>query len=114
MNAMLTLPHPPSLNRYWRHNRGRTHLSAEGLLYRRLVATECGGVRLGQGRLRVSIDWHPPDKRRRDIDNILKSIFDALEHAGVYADDSQIDELTVARLETAPSGKVVIGLEVIK
>ena len=25
----LTLPYPPSANRYWRHNRGITHLSAE-------------------------------------------------------------------------------------
>ena len=28
--ASITLPWPPSNNRYYRHNRGRTHVSAEG------------------------------------------------------------------------------------
>ncbi|EFH6703990.1 hypothetical protein ITZ39_004598 [Escherichia coli] len=34
----ITLPWPPSNNRYYRHNRGRTHISAEGQAYRDNVA----------------------------------------------------------------------------
>ena len=34
----ITLPWPPSNNRYYRHNRGRTHVSAEGQAYRANVA----------------------------------------------------------------------------
>ncbi|HGU8496160.1 crossover junction endodeoxyribonuclease RusA, partial [Escherichia coli] len=34
----ITLPWPPSNNRYYRHNRGRTHVSAEGQAYRDNVA----------------------------------------------------------------------------
>ncbi|HAI9572109.1 TPA: hypothetical protein HL151_00045 [Escherichia coli] len=34
----ISLPWPPSNNRYYRHNRGRTHISAEGQAYRDSVA----------------------------------------------------------------------------
>jgi crossover junction endodeoxyribonuclease RusA len=41
-----------------------------------------------------------PDNRCRDLDNILKALQDALQDAGVYNDDHQIDDLRVTR--TAP------------
>ena len=95
----LTLPHPPSVNHYWRHVGNRVLISREGRAYREDVRavvlakyfTAWGQV-LVTGRLRVSVDWYPPDKRRRDIDNIGKALFDAMGHAGIYEDDSQIDE----------------------
>lgn len=34
----ISLPWPPSNNRYYRHNRGRTHISAEGQAYRDSVS----------------------------------------------------------------------------
>ena len=34
----ISLPWPPSNNRYYRHNRGRTHISTEGQAYRDSVA----------------------------------------------------------------------------
>jgi crossover junction endodeoxyribonuclease RusA len=40
---------------------------------------------------------HAPDRRRRDLDNVLKSTLDSLTHAGVWDDDSQIDQLSVER-----------------
>lgn len=49
------------------------------------------------GRLAVSIRVYPPDKRRRDLDNLMKCLIDALQHAGMYQDDSQIDRLLVTR-----------------
>ena len=50
-------------------------------------------------RLSVLINAYPPDRRKRDLDNILKSLLDALQHARVYPDDSQIDRLTIIRNE---------------
>jgi crossover junction endodeoxyribonuclease RusA len=38
-----------------------------------------------------------PDRRRRDLDNLLKAVQDALAHAGVYDDDSQIVDLRIRR-----------------
>ena len=53
-----------------------------------------------EDRLIVTIEAYPPDKRKRDLDNILKSLLDALQHAGMYPDDSQIDVLSIARKTT--------------
>ena len=47
------------------------------------------------GRLRVEIEAFRPDKRRRDLDNLLKATLDGLAHAGVYEDDSQIIDLRI-------------------
>jgi crossover junction endodeoxyribonuclease RusA len=40
-----------------------------------------------------------------DIDNRVKAALDALTHAGVYDDDSQIDELFVARGDIVKGGR---------
>ncbi|NBW23084.1 MAG: RusA family crossover junction endodeoxyribonuclease, partial [Caulobacteraceae bacterium] len=48
----------------------------------------------------------PPDKRKRDLDNVLKSLLDALTHANVWDDDSQIDDLRIYRNIVAGMVKV--------
>ena len=39
--------------------------------------------------------WY--SRRRRDLDNILKSLLDSLTHAGVWEDDSQITDLRIRK-----------------
>jgi len=110
MTLKVGLPWPPSVNLYWRHGRGRTYIDKPGKTFRENVAAAIGGERLlMQGRLVVDIEAHPPDNRRRDLDNVLKALLDALEHAGVYEDDSQIDKLSIVRQEVRrPKGCVVV------
>jgi crossover junction endodeoxyribonuclease RusA len=43
----------------------------------------------------VEIILYPPDARRRDIDNYNKALFDALTHAGIWEDDSQVQRMLV-------------------
>lgn len=99
----LELPYPPSVNHYWRHSRGRHYISDEGKEYRRHVAMLFIGEQdehkhtTFTGRLAVTVTVYPPDKRRRDLDNTQKALLDALAFAGVYEDDSQIDDLRVVR-----------------
>ena len=101
------LPWPPSSNMIWRtsriNGRQRTYLTMEAKSYRQEVAyhyrTDCG---LGDSRLAIVIYATPKDKRKRDLDNLLKSPIDALMACGVFTDDSQVDKLEIIRL---PSDK---------
>jgi crossover junction endodeoxyribonuclease RusA len=94
-----TLPFPPSVNHYWRHNQGQFYVSKEGRLYRKRVYEECLIQRIKKvnGDLKLEIDIYPPDRRKRDIDNICKAVLDSLEHANVYDNDYQIAELILRR-----------------
>ena len=94
----LTLPWPPSVNRYWRNVKGRTITSADGRRYREEVMWKAGAAH-GKFTTPVSVEimaWYP-DKRRRDIDNVLKAPLDALTHAGVWSDDSLIKSLSIRK-----------------
>lgn len=93
-----TLPWPPSVNTYWRTFKGRMIISAKGREYRETVGDQMTLQKTVQhftGPLRVEIEAWRPDKRRRDLDNLLKATLDGLAHAGVYADDSQIVDLRI-------------------
>ena len=94
----ITVPWPPSVNRYWRQFQGRMIISAEGRKYREAIIQQVfieGLVKRLTGDLRVTIEAFRPDERRRDLDNLLKSTLDALAHAGLYEDDSQIRDLRI-------------------
>ena len=112
---LLTLPYPPSINHYWRRVGPRTLISREGRMFRRNVCALLagGGFRTPplDGRISLRMDAFPPDRRRRDLDNLQKSAIDALEHAGVFEDDSQIDLLITARRESVQGGRLEVRIE---
>lgn len=62
-------------------------------------------------RLRVTVDLYAPTRARIDIDNRLKALLDALTKAGVWGDDSLIDELTARRCAVVPGGRAVVRIE---
>jgi crossover junction endodeoxyribonuclease RusA len=112
---LLELPFPPSVNHYYRRWRGRTLISREGRKFRARVVSilAARGMRRLDGPLMVEVDVYPPDHRRRDIDNVQKSLFDAIQHGGVYRDDSQIDDIHIRRRTTFPGGKVIVRINTI-
>jgi crossover junction endodeoxyribonuclease RusA len=61
--------------------------------------------------LELCVDLHPPDKRRRDIDNGLKVLCDSLVRGGLILDDSQIHRLVVEKKSIIAQGKVVIRIQ---
>lgn len=93
--AELSLPWPPSINHYWRRVGNKTLISAAGRAYREHVVLLVRMERLKPftGPIRLEAVFHQPDKRRRDLDNLPKAMLDALQHAGLYGDDSQIQHL---------------------
>lgn len=111
MAETLLLPYPPSVNHYWRTFRGRTLVSKEGREYRSKIVAALGIRKPLQGDIAIKIDVYPPDKRRRDLDNVLKSLLDGLAHGGVYEDDSQIGHIDLLRCCVAPPGRVVVAVE---
>lgn len=112
----LELPYPPSTNHYYRRVGPRTLISREGRRFRERVCSmlRASGVRPLAGRLRVEIDVNPPDRRRRDLDNLLKSLLDAIQHGGVYGDDSQIESLTIVRRGPVDGGRVHVLIRVME
>jgi len=109
----LELPFPPSLNHYYRHLGHVTLISRRGREYRNLVIALLAkqGIRPLVGALNLELELYPPDRRRRDADNAMKALLDALAHAGVYQDDSQIMHLEVWKLPPVAGGKAVVHLE---
>jgi crossover junction endodeoxyribonuclease RusA len=69
------------------------------------------GSKRFEGRLSVTVDIYPPDRRKRDLDNVLKALFDGITHAGVWEDDSQIDELHVYRRDRVEHGLCIVEVE---
>jgi len=117
----ITLPWPPSVNRYYRSINGRQILSKTGRQYKKdvayLLAEYC--IRYGlpmHGDLRVSVEYFPPSRRKYDIDNFLKALLDALEVSadqlnGAYVNDSQIIELHVSKGgAVGKPGKVIVRI----
>lgn len=97
---MIAMPWPPSVNTYWRHVGAKVLISANGRQYREAVRQQAAAEhwpQFGDKRLAVDIEAFMPDRRRRDLDNVLKAALDSLTHAGIWADDSQIDSLTIRR-----------------
>ena len=114
----LELPFPPSVNRYWRHVAAgggvRVLLSSEGRRYKAAVGARLRAGASGEpltGRLAVEVRLYPPDRLRRDIDNFGgKALLDALTAAGVWRDDSQVDELRIRRCGVCPGGRCVVDI----
>jgi len=112
---MLNLPYPPSINHYWRRVGPRTLISREGRTFRRNVCALLGGggprKPPADGRIALAMDAFPPDRRRRDLDNLQKPVLDALEHAGIYEDDSQIDLLLTRRRNVVAGGRLDVRVD---
>jgi len=110
---MLEMPWPPSANRYWRNVGPRVLISRAGRQYRKQItelALVCRWPRLGDQRLKVKIVALPPDRRKRDLDNLLKATFDALEAAGIFDNDEQVDDFRVIRGPRVRGGSLQVSI----
>lgn len=112
------LPYPPSVNHYWKTGRifknGRSittrYKSQQANKFISDVKAIVGNVTTSSYRLGVEILVYPPDKRCRDIDNILKGVLDSLVTCGLMFDDEQIDDLRVIRCQKIQGGKITVKL----
>jgi len=112
-----TFPFPPTVNTYWKRSKnGQMHLSSRAIEFRERVTIQMraafrAGVIQPTGRLAVLVLVYPPDRRKRDLDNLGKSLLDALQHSGLIRDDADIDDLRFLRRERVPGGKVDVEVK---
>lgn len=114
----LQLPQPPSINHYWglgiRNGKPYKYLNNAGRKFRKDSMILCRGYfeTHFSGPCGLRVEWYVPDRKRRDIDNILKPILDVLQYLNCYKDDSQVIRLDVTKIiEKGCSSYVIITLE---
>jgi len=104
MTFSCSLPWPPTVNNYYTVARGRKIISKKGRQFKKdcflhiiPAFKKMDGPLVGDLILTIGVCM--PDKRRRDLDNLLKPILDVLGLYGVYEDDSQIVDLRIRSVE---------------
>ncbi len=111
----LELPWPPSLNHYYRHVGPRVLISRDGRKYREIVAgiVRQSGAKMLEGPIAMYGVFYPPDRRRRDLDNVGgKVLIDSLQGAGLFQDDCQIKKINLEMREPMPpKGLACIRIE---
>lgn len=100
----IVIPRPPSVNRLWRMGNGRMYRSAEyvGWLNKCMVLAKEKRFPAILGKYKLMIRVARPDKRRRDIDNIVKAASDFLQHAGIVQDDCLCEALYCKWVQDGP------------
>jgi len=116
MIGEISLPWP---SRYL-HPNARVHWSRKAFATSRSrwdadIATRAAGIsKLDLASLKATIVFHPPDKRRRDLDGMLsscKAYLDGISDA-IGIDDSAW-EIAIRRDEPVKNGAVKVILEIV-
>jgi crossover junction endodeoxyribonuclease RusA len=123
LSRRLVLPWPPSVNPschkhvltgknvqtgYYQlvliGKRPQIAITKAGWQFRERVEAAARANRAGTfaGRLVLTGHCYQPNNLRRDLDNILKALFDSLTHAAVWEDDSQVWELHLYKHDPQP------------
>ncbi|WP_018694250.1 RusA family crossover junction endodeoxyribonuclease [Algicola sagamiensis] len=113
----LTLPYPPTVNHYWQSFTAwragkkivKKTLSVKAKKFVNdvhfHVVKEKAAKRYATP-VEINIGVYLPDKRKRDLDNLLKGLFDALTKARVIEDDSLIHSFSIQRLGIESPGRI--------
>lgn len=113
----LTLPRPPSANRIWRIGNNKIHRSEEYRVWLRAAQWQIVAQakrRKIEGRFKLTMIAIRPDRRRRDLDNLIKPTLDALVKAEVVKDDTLcewIEAYWADPIEGKRIGNIIVTLE---
>ncbi|MGI9412094.1 MAG: RusA family crossover junction endodeoxyribonuclease [Hyphomicrobiales bacterium] len=100
----LTLPFPPTTNNLFRNVRGKGRVPTKN--YEQWMKRALGELMIQRparltGYVSVDLAFGIPDKRRRDLDNLMKAPLDCLVKFGVVEDDSKIIRISARWLGLA-------------
>src|SRR6476620_506431 len=105
----VTLPYPPSANRYWRKTKtGRVYVGVDAVKYREDV----WALTVREPRLvdpvAVALKFYRP-RKSGDLDNRIKILMDALQ-LNCLQDDSQVAEIHADRFEDKAQPRVEVEI----
>jgi crossover junction endodeoxyribonuclease RusA len=108
----LSLPFPPSVNSLWRVGRsGGMYRSPKYAEWRKSALWEVTAqvrTRKIKGEYKLTVHVVRPDKRHRDLDNIIKALSDILESSGVIENDKLCQHLEMKWVKDGPPCRVII------
>lgn len=113
----ITLPFPdrrlsPNTRYHWRARQEPKRTAREMACFTALQLAQEMSAPL-TGELRVAYRIHPPDRRRRDQDNIIASLKSAIDGVcqALAINDSQFKETVITWGEPVKGGQVVMEIE---
>ena len=112
---MIRLPWPPTVNHYYTIARNRKILSEKGRAYKEyavacMLVQKVAKLKEEDKPFSLSILARPPDRRRRDLDNILKPLIDSLVDYGAIPDDYMVDDIRIQRFEPVKDGQIEVQI----
>lgn len=109
----VTLPYPPSANRYWKIGNNRVYVSDEARSYKQDVCFRLIANRLttATGDVALTVRLFRPQKSG-DLDNRLKVLLDAMQGV-VYETDKQVTEIHAYRHDDKKNPRVEVEIKVL-
>lgn len=112
-SVVLQLPWPPSINSYWKRTRfGSVYVSREGKEFvgRAVQLISNLGESPLVGRIGFDAKFYPPNRQRRDLDNCLKVLIDAIQESKLIGNDYQIKKLSAEMFDPIQNGGAIVEL----
>lgn len=109
---VITMPYPPSYNRYWRTGpHGKGYISGEGRAFKARALAALIPMKLQPfgGPVKVTLKYYRP-RKSGDLDNNIKCLLDCLQGAA-YVNDSQIVEISAKRFDDKANPRVEVTVE---
>lgn len=109
----VTFDFPPSTNNLWRAGKSatgkhQTYLSKQYASWKTAAEWTAKAAAKANGRIEgkyfIEIAAKRPDRRKRDLDNLIKPISDALVKGGIIEDDSKCEFIHARWDDAIPSG----------
>jgi len=113
-DVVLYLPWPPTVNNYYKVSRhGQRYLHKNVKSFRdqvcEAISEQCPNLTITDS-IFMEVYLFPPDRRKRDLDNYMKGLLDGLTQAGLWEDDSLLDQLHIYRGVVVKDGSVRIEI----
>jgi crossover junction endodeoxyribonuclease RusA len=109
MTMQIHIPFPPSANSLWVRAKKGMRRSDSYMQWLTDAGWHVKSQKPGSilGPYKLSVQAARPDRRRRDLDNLLKPISDLLQSLGIIENDSDCEMIT-ARWVTVGHGVTVL------